>query len=449
MRKQFLRLLVVAVSLAALVAAQANPLSQADIDKLLDGGVSPTRVATLVDQQGLDFDPDANYIRSLELRPNTDKLIASVKTAGLKHSLAHGDADLKAQRWPQAEQDYRNALLADPTNAAAHAGLGTALVQEGKGDLAIPELNAVLARDPNNAAAHRGLGLAFAQRKDYPGAITELNRAKSLDPNDALTHATLGDVLMQQGDSDGAIGEYSQASRLDPTSALARLGMARAFFQKGDLSGAENNYRYLLANDPKSTPANYGLGQVLEKKGDNKAALDCYRVAYTNEPSNEQYRASYEHLISLTVNVNINVAPPKPPEPVGFGYIHIFRPSHFVASLATWDITVDDRQTAKLGNGRHFTVKVPAGRHTVYTEMGKQPVSIDVAPDGHYYVQTELISQLFSAYVALTIIPGQKGQQDFNGTRPIEPERIYDHERVVEAAGGNSTVSPAGGVLKK
>ena len=442
MRTRILRLAVVVVVLAALVAAQANPLSQADIDKLLDGGVSPSRVSVLVDQQGLDFDPDAAYIARLQARENSDKLVASVKAAGLKRTLAHGDADLKAQRWPQAEQDYRNALFLDPANPGAHAGLATALVQQGKNDLAIPELNAVLARDPNNAAAHRGLGIAFAQRKDFPGALTELNKAKSLDPNDALTHATLGDVLMQQGDSDGAIGEYSQASRLDPNSQGARLGMARAFFQKGDLSGAENNYRYLLANDPKSTPANYGLGQVLEKKGDNKGALDCYRVAYTNEPSNTQYRAAYEHLISITVNVNVNVAPPKPAEPVGFGYIHIFRPSHFVASLATWDITVDDRSTAKLGNGRHFTVKVPAGKHSVFSEMGKQPIYIDVAPDGHYYVQTELVQQFFSAYVGLTIIPGAKGQQDFNGTRPIEPDRIYDRERVVEASGDTGS-SPA------
>ncbi len=434
MRRHFLRLLFVVVSLAALVAAQStNPLSQADIDKLLDGGVSPTRVATLVDQQGLDFDPDATYIRSLELRPNTDKLVASVKAAGLKRTLAHGDADLKAQRWPQAEQDYRNALFVDPTNTTAHAGLGTALVQEGKGDLAIPELNAVLARDPNNAAAHRGLGLAFAQRKDYPGAITELNRAKALDPNDALTHATLGDVLMQQGDSDGAIGEYSQASKLDPNSVAARLGMARAFFQKGDLSGAENNYRYLLANDPKNTPANYGLGQVLEKKGDNKGALDCYRIAYTNEPANEQYRASYEHLIAITVNVNVNVTPPKPPEPVGYGVIHIYRPSRFIGWAGTWNVSVDDRQTAKLGNGRHFSVKVPAGHHTIFTEMGKQPMGIDVAPGGEYYVLSEFASSFLVTYTQNTIMPADKGAKEFAATREIEADRIYDHERVLES----------------
>jgi tetratricopeptide (TPR) repeat protein len=430
-------------ALGALACAQAAPLTQADIQKLLDGGVSQSRVATLVDQQGIDFDPDATYLRDLDLRASTEKLAEAIRNAGMKRVLPRADANAKAGRWVQAEQDYRAVLTLQPANAKAHAGLGTALVQQGRGESAIPELGQALVTDPNNAAAHRGMGMALAQRKDYPGALAELGKAKTLDPNDALTHAALGDVMLEQSDSDGAVGEYSQALKLDPNVQTARLGLGRAFEKKGDLAGAENNYRYLLALDNKNPRANYGLGTVMEKKGANQDALGFYRTAYTADPTNEQYRSSYEHMVAVTVNVNVNINA-QPAQPTGFGVIHIFRPSRFIGWAGTWNVSVDDRQTAKLGNGRHFSVKVPAGHHTIFTEMGKQPMGIDVAPNGEYYVLSEFVSQLFSTYTQNTIIPGEKGAKEFSATREIEADRIYDRERVLESGD-----TGAGGAVKK
>ena len=444
MTKHFLRLGVLVLCVATMVAAQASaPLSQSDIDRLLSGGVSPARVATLVEQRGVDFDPDQNYLRSLELRDESGTLGDAVRAAGQKRALPHAEADLKAGHWAQAEQEYRAAIALDPNSAAAHAGLGTALVEQGRGEAAIPELGQALARDPNNAAAHRGMGMALAQRKDYPGALTELSRAKQLNPNDPLTHSAIGDVMLEQGDADGAMAEFTQAQTLDSNLQSARIGMARSFERKGDLSGAENNYRYLLALDSKNPPANYGMGGLMEKKRNNQEALNFYRVAYTSDPSNPKYRDAYERVVALTVNANVtvNINPPVTvaAQPTGTGFIHVYRKSRFVASLATWNIGVDDKQVAKIGNGRHFTVKVPAGKHMVYSELGRTPLAIDVQPNRQYYVEVELISEFFSAYVAVKLTPPTTGENDFTHTRPIEPERIYDHELVVDDAAGGTT----------
>src|SRR4051812_25896991 len=190
MRTRLFILLLAVVFLAPWLGAQAvTPLAQSDIDALLSGGVASARVAMLVEQRGIDFDPTADYLRSLDLRDDSGKLAGAVRAAGMKRSLPHAESDLKAQHWAQAEQEYRAVLAMDPDNSAAHAGLGTALVQQGRGEAAIPEFAHALARDPNNAAAHRGMGMALAQRKDFPGAMAELGRAKQLDPNSALTHA--------------------------------------------------------------------------------------------------------------------------------------------------------------------------------------------------------------------------------------------------------------------
>lgn len=441
-------LLLTVVSLATLAMAQGGALSQSDVEKLLTNGVSPLRVAVLVEKQGVDFDPDQNYLRSLELRPDTENLIEAVKAAGLKRIRPRAEADLNAQRWAAAEQGYRALLELAPNDASAHAGLGTALVQQGRAESALPEFGKALAADPNNAAAHRGMGMAMAQRKDYSGALAELSKARALAPNDALTHSALGDVMLEQGDPDGAMQAYGQAQKLDPALQSPRVGIARAFEKKGDLGGAESGYRALLAQDPKDPRVNFGLGKVLEKKGSNQEALGFYRTAYTNEPGNAGYREAYERMVAITVNVNLNVnVNQPPPQPTGTGLVHIYRKSRFVGGIATWNISVDDHQVAKLGNGRHFTLKLQAGKHVLFSELGRNPLAIDVQPNREYWVESTLVQEFFAAYVQLRLVANSEGQSEFNKTRPIEPHRIYDAQLVVEGGGATGPSGSGGGTL--
>jgi Flp pilus assembly protein TadD len=429
MNKRPLLLVLVVLSLATLLAAQAGgPLAQADIDRLLAGEVSPARVAALVDQQGLDFDPDQAYLRNLELRSGTERLIESVRTAGRKRILTRADAGLKAQHWAQAEQDYRAALALDPADPQAHAGLGTALVEQNRADAAVPELAQALARDPNNAVAHRSMGMALAQRKEYAGATTELTRARQLDPNDARTWSTLGDVTLEQGDADGAMQDYNQAMKLDPNLQTARLGQARAFDRKGDVAGAETNYRALLALDPRNPRANYGLGGLMERKGNNKDALDLYRTAYTGDPTNDIYRAAYEHMVAITVNISVNVNVPKP---IGTGVVHVFRPNRFLGFAGNITLSVDGRPLAKVSNGRYFTLRLKEGTHTF---SGDHVTTMNVAVEANhdYYLSIDL--GMFGIY--LTPTAASKGQSEISKLKPLEADRIYDREEVVEGGGG-------------
>ncbi|MDP9268225.1 MAG: tetratricopeptide repeat protein [Acidobacteriota bacterium] len=427
-------------TLAALAAAQAtSPLAQADIDKLLSGGVSPARVATLVEQRGLDFDPDQSYLRNLELRDESGKLGDAVRIAGQKRVLPRAQASLKAQRWAQAEQDYRAAIALDPNSAAAHAGLGTALVQQGRGEAAVPELGQALARDPNNAVAHRGMGMALAQRKEYTGALAELAKAKQLDPNDPVTHVAIGDAMLEQGDANGAMTEFTQAQSLDPNLQSARLGIARAFERKGDLSGAETNYRSLLALDSKNPPANYGMGGLMEKKKKDQEALDFYRVAYTSDPGNAKYREAYEHMVTITVNatVNVNINTPPPQPATGTALLHIYRPSRYLGGAGTFNLTVDGRPVAKMGNGRHFTIRVPVGSHYLAGDH-MQNYTLVAQAGQEFYFSIE-IGMFQWSYAPRDPV---RGAREMAGTKPIEPNRIYDRENIVEAGGGSVTVTP-------
>jgi tetratricopeptide (TPR) repeat protein len=225
--------------------------------------------------------------------------------------------------------------------------------------------------------------------------------------------------------------------------------MARAFEKKGDLGGAESGYRALLAQDPKDPRVNFGLGKVLEKKGSNQDALGFYRAAYTSDPTNQSYRDAYERMVAITVNVNanINVNVNQPPQPTGTAYVHIYRPSKFVGSLAVMTLTMDGRPIARLGNGRHFTIKVPLGSHYFGGDR-VQPFTAVATKDGQeFFLSLEL------GMFQITFEPREpnRGLREFNGTKPIENDRIYDREAIVEGGAGGAPPpgSSGGGILGK
>jgi tetratricopeptide (TPR) repeat protein len=84
----------------------------------------------------------------------------------------------------------------------AHGRSAQQYLREGKPDLAIPELKAVLALDPNNVDARGNLGVLLYFRGDYAGAIPELRAALKLKPGLCKIQALLGFSEMRHGEDD-------------------------------------------------------------------------------------------------------------------------------------------------------------------------------------------------------------------------------------------------------
>jgi DNA-binding response OmpR family regulator/Flp pilus assembly protein TadD len=104
-----------------------------------------------------------------------------------------GDRAVHGADYAQADRLYRRAVLLDPLNASAAAGLSRVLLVQGQ-----------------TAAA-----LTFAKR------------AISVEPHDAELHVLLGDVLEKSGDADGARAEWKTAYEIDPQSRHAASRMMR------------------------------------------------------------------------------------------------------------------------------------------------------------------------------------------------------------------------------
>jgi TonB family protein len=141
------------------------------------------------------------------------------RVASLKNPESHyakGET-LRAQKnFGGAIAEYREAIRLKPDYAAAHAGLGLALSDNGDLENAIAEFRNVIRANPNDSAARNQLALTLMKRGYLDSAITEYRESVRLNPQDAETHYALANALEKEGDSDGALAEYRETLRLKP-----------------------------------------------------------------------------------------------------------------------------------------------------------------------------------------------------------------------------------------
>jgi Flp pilus assembly protein TadD len=125
------------------------------------------------------------------------------------------------------------ALAFRPIDPRRHAGLATALVQNGRLDAAFSHFNLALRLDPGYAPAYVGIGDVWWERGDPTRAVEAYRRALALDPGSADALNKLGVAFALQGDNEGAAAHFVAALRLQPTSAeiAANLKRARAAAQ--------------------------------------------------------------------------------------------------------------------------------------------------------------------------------------------------------------------------
>ncbi len=230
---------------------EKKPLNQVQILALLAGQVPSHRVAMLVEERGIDFEPQEDYLDEVRLGGDSDELIRALKNAKVakpatvdpaaearqaevRQHAARGAEFFKSQRYSQAESEYREAVRLDPLNADLHVALARALNGQNESDRAMAEAREALRLNPESDMAHFAIGNALDRKGDLNGAMAELREALRLNPTNDHAHTNLGIALAEKGDLDGAMAEYRKALRLNPSNDLAHINFGTALGRKGE-----------------------------------------------------------------------------------------------------------------------------------------------------------------------------------------------------------------------
>jgi tetratricopeptide (TPR) repeat protein len=237
----------------------------------------------------------------------TWRLVQKGKTAASNGQLQESIAQLEA------------ALRLNPDHADAHAHLGAALWQAGRGNEALQHLQRAITLQPQAIKARNTLAGVRRQQRRWDEAIAGYRGSLAIRPGDIATLNQLGLTCLEAGRPEEALQWLEQAQLLRPAhpETARNLGIVsasigqpekaaqhfkRALLLKPDYADAELQWGFLLARlgrlpealehfqqavklAPDSGQAHFVLAMALREHGRTPEAETHYREAIRLEPA--------------------------------------------------------------------------------------------------------------------------------------------------------------------
>jgi tetratricopeptide (TPR) repeat protein len=216
-----------------------------------------------------------------------------------------GWSQLSLGKLNKAEQEFRDILKTNTTNADALLGLGTVLYQRENFSEASEILRQVIDRQPENYNGLASLAWCYYKTKDYTRATETFQKAIKVNPYLVDPYYGLGLSQFYSNDLASAKTSFSSAIDIYPdyvmtkefqqileshkdwtTDLYARLGWS--YYYKGLYDKASDMFRSVLEKSPTSESASLGLGSIYYQQGDYKGAIDRLEPLLAGKPQEEK-----------------------------------------------------------------------------------------------------------------------------------------------------------------
>jgi rhomboid protease GluP len=183
-----------------------------------------------------------------------------------------------------------------------HGQNGMLLLQTGKTDEAIAELQNTVRMRPKFAAGHAALARAYITKHDYENAAAEMQRVIALNPRSEDAYYRLGLTYLQQNLASKAQDVFAQLLKINPNSADGHAGLADALSNQHRNVEALEEYKRVAALDSSYQGVYYNMGVTearLKLYDDAIAALSKQREV-SDDPDNESLLASVYEAKGMT-----------------------------------------------------------------------------------------------------------------------------------------------------
>lgn len=197
----------------------------------------------------------------------------------------------------RAIENLRQAVEADPQNAALRVTLAEAFAAEGSLKDAFEQYSVALELDPENPNALAGLALLSMFQEDWQVAeeywtsvIKQLESGQyaAIDQRLEQAYYQMGVTLMQLGRYEDAAEYLRGALRLRRTAADTHYMLAVTYRQLGSELNERAHLEDALTFDPAMPEANYDYGLLLLREGDTAGAAEHFRISADNAPSDRR-----------------------------------------------------------------------------------------------------------------------------------------------------------------
>lgn len=128
---------------------------------------------------------------------------------------------------------------------------------------------------------------------------------------------------------------------------------------------------------------------------------------------------------SMAAAMGTNQAPSK-------GTVYVYRYKLVQGSFLSPSVYCDDKQLARMDNGKYFAVALNPGAHVFNSNDKQSRIALDVQPGGVYFIRLEISQGLWKGHGQLTLVMPEQGRAELSSgkIKPLEQDRIFDHSAV-------------------
>jgi tetratricopeptide (TPR) repeat protein len=215
-------------------------------------------------------------------------LLAAAVLAVLVLGCAHHDGGANGS----SGSDSFGTMKEPPISAGTHFAAGQLAESEGRLPQAIEQYKLALSADPKHLDSLYRLGVVYAQSKDFSQAIQSWNRYIELTGGSATAYSNLGFCQELAGNPPGAEAAYQKGIAREPRNEPCRVNYGLMLARQGRTSEGLRQLQFVLA----PAQAHYDLAGVFQVLGKRQEARAEYQRAIDLDP---QFQDAREKLAAL------------------------------------------------------------------------------------------------------------------------------------------------------
>jgi tetratricopeptide (TPR) repeat protein len=200
----------------------------------------------------------------------------SLGNAGIDGHMCMGLVDAGTGHYQEAAAEYQKAVELEPTADRANVGLADAYAKMNRLADAENTYRQALVANPNSVFVCERLGIFYLQQAEYPKAAGLFQKAITLAPESYIDYSNLGAAYLYLGNYSAAIAAFEQSLKLRPAAgAYANLGTA--YYQSRKFADAANNYELALHYNDRDPDLWGNLGDAYHFSGQQPKAIDAFK----------------------------------------------------------------------------------------------------------------------------------------------------------------------------
>jgi Flp pilus assembly protein TadD len=281
-----------------------EPFDKLELFCLFAAGPIPLYAKSVLQERGVDFTPDAEFISAFPVGAQQEILRRVRATAPNKRSAARDQAyqlaskayqEQRSHQYPAASSEYQKALQLAPDSATLHLAYAAQLLFAKDFAHSDEEARISMKLWPEYAEAHGMHALSMVLQKRSADAETEAKETLRIFGGHSSAKFLLAQALTNEHKYKEAIPAIRMAMAATPSMTALTKFLGIALLETGDSANGAAYLAVYVKMDPTDVEGFYYYGKSLKVKGEKEKAHAQFAQAARLQPNNPVYKSAAEN----------------------------------------------------------------------------------------------------------------------------------------------------------